>query len=325
LIGYELRELPSGLIEALSDTDIVGVLPIVSPRRRWGLLTISTAWLGVNFTDEDEEVLQAFADQLALVLDGADLLARAVAVERSLAHSEKLAAIGALAARIAHEIRNPVTAARSLAQQLAHEPASPLNGEHAGLILTELERVERQVATLLRFARREAFHFEPVDLGALVRATLEEFQGRLDAAGIEVEVDARDGISAPVDREKIRQVLINLIENAMDALGDVAEHKRLTVAVAGVNGNAELCVTDSGPGVPADTLPQLFEPFFSLKAKGTGLGLAIAKRTIEAHGGRIEALTTGGGMTFRVSLPISALGTQHPSTALRTGPGLPDD
>ena len=149
LVGYELRELPTPLQDALTDTDVVGVIPIISPRQRWGLMLISAGLLGATFSEEDEQVLQAFADQLGLVLDGAALLARAVAVERSLAHSEKLAAIGELAARIAHEIRNPVTAARSLAQQLSREPASPLNAEHAGLILSELERVERQVAALL--------------------------------------------------------------------------------------------------------------------------------------------------------------------------------
>ena len=116
------------------------------------------------------------------MLDGAGLLARAVAVERSRAHAEKLAAIGELAARVAHEIRNPVTAARSLAQQLAREPASPLNAEHAGLILSELERVERQVAALLRFARREEFQFAPVDLGELARATVERSRTRLEAS-----------------------------------------------------------------------------------------------------------------------------------------------
>src|SRR5439155_300092 len=105
------------------------------------------------------EAFQVFVAQLALLLDGADLLARTVAVERSLAHAEKLAALGELAARIAHEIRNPVTAARSLAQQLSREPGLPWVAEHR-LILEELERVERRVGELLRFARRDELRFE---------------------------------------------------------------------------------------------------------------------------------------------------------------------
>ena len=306
LVGYELRELPHPLRDALSDTDVVGVIPIVSPRQRWGLMLISAGLLGATFSEEDEQVLQAFADQLALVLDGAALLARAVAVERSLAHSEKLAAIGELAARIEHEIRNPVTAARSLAQQLSREPASPLNAEHAGLILSELERVERQVAALLRFARREEFHFERVDLGELVRTTVDTFRPRLESAGIAVELHLSACTTIHADRDKIRQVLINVIDNAVDALGGVSRAKRLSVDVGGVNGSATIQVTDNGPGVSPATLPQLFEPFFSRKPNGTGLGLAIAKRTIDAHGGRIAATSPpGAGMTFEIELPLA--------------------
>ena len=306
LVGNELRELPTPLRDALADTDVVGVIPILSPRQRWGLMLISAGLLGATFSEEDEQVLQAFADQFALVLDGAALLARAVAVERSLAHTEKLAAIGELAARIAHEIRNPVTAARSLAQQLSREPASPLNAEHAGLILSELERVERQVAALLRFARREEFHFEVVDLGELARTTVEVYRPRLESAGIAVELHLRPHTTIRADPEKIRQVLINVIDNALDALGNRARTRQLSVAVSGVNGTATIQVKDNGPGCPAATLPQLFEPFFSLKPNGTGLGLAIAKRTVDAHGGRIAAASPSGvGMMVEIELPLA--------------------
>ena len=102
----------------------------------------------------------------------------------------------------------------------------------------------------------------------------------------------------------MRQVVINLIENALDALSDGTLPKQLNVAVGSANGSATIRVTDSGPGVPADALPHLFEPFFSLKEKGTGLGLAIAKRTVDAHGGRIAAAAQQhAGMTFTIELP----------------------
>ena len=299
LIGYDLAALPPHLRALVSEAGASAVLALGTPRRYWGLLFIAVGVLGTAFRDEDVEAAGAFADQLALVLDTAEALARAVAVERTLAHAEKLAAVGETAARIAHDIRNPVTAARSLAQQLAHD-AAVSDREVATVIVEELDRVERQVAALLRFSRCEDFHFDAVDLGALARSSLEPLRSRLNAEEVRVELDAPHGIVARADGEKLRQVIVNLVENALDALRDAPRPRRIVVTVRGDDGIARLRVGDSGPGVPVEVLPRLFDPFFSLKPSGTGLGLAIAKRTVDAHGGRIiVASTPGGGLSRR--------------------------
>jgi signal transduction histidine kinase len=306
--GPNFWDLPGPIQESLEEAGVVGVVPIVSPRRRWGDLVATAGYFAPIYTDEDIGNFAAFADQLALVLDGAELVARAVAVERSLAHAEKLAAIGETAARIAHEIRNPVTAARSLAQQLAREPGSPFAAEHA-VILGELERVERHVAALLRFARRDELRLEPVDLAELTRTTIESLRARLDAAGIEVALDLAAGVVARADREKVRQVLVNGVENALDALAEATGQRTVALAVGSANGTAIVRMSDSGPGVPPEALPRLFEPFFSLKPTGTGLGLAIARHTVEAHGGRITATSIPGqGMTLAIELPMAGGG-----------------
>jgi len=304
LIGYDLAALPPDLRQLVSEAGASAVLALGTPRRHWGLLFIAVGVLGTAFRDEDVEAAEAFADQLALVLDTAEVLERAVAVERTLAHAEKLAAVGETAARIAHDIRNPVTAARSLAQQLARDSA--VDHDLASVIVEELDRVERQVAALLRFSRREDFRFEPVDLGTLARTSLEPLRSRLDAAQVHVELDAPRGIVARADGEKMRQVIVNLIENALDALRDTAAPRRIVVAVSGRDGMARLHVGDSGPGVPDELLPRLFDPFFSLKPSGTGLGLAIAKRTVDAHGGRIMAASTPGtGLRVDIEMPLA--------------------
>jgi signal transduction histidine kinase len=114
-------------------------------------------------------------------------------------------------------------------------------------------------------------------------------------------------VSARADREKVRQVLVNLIENAIDVLADRTGPRHVRIAVGGRNGSAAVRVADTGPGVAPDALPRLFEPFFSLKPHGTGLGLAIAKRTIDAHGGRIDVRSTPGeGTTFEIELPLAS-------------------
>src|SRR5262249_11809916 len=155
---------------------------------------------------------------------------------------------GETSARIAHEIRNPITAARSLAQQLAREDGSPFATEH-GLILAELERVERQIGALLRFARRDELRIEAVDRGELARTTVEQLRPQLAAAGIAVDLAVAEGVWARADREKLRQVLINLIENAIDALAEKPADRHLHVEIAAVDGRAALSVADDGPGV----------------------------------------------------------------------------
>jgi signal transduction histidine kinase len=302
----ELRTLPAELRDGLVEANVgLGAAPIMSPTRRWGHLLMNTGLFGGFYRQDDVETLETFVTQLGLLLDSADLLARAVAVERSLAHSEKLAAIGETAARIAHEIRNPVTAARSLAQQLNRAPGAPDSAEYAALILTELERVERQVASLLRFARRDEYRFESVDIGALVSATVDGVRGRAAAAQINLHAHVAPGVTARADAEKLRQVLLNLFDNAFDALADGGTDRAVAVSVARVNGHARVTIADNGPGVPGDALAHLFEPFFSLKDKGTGLGLAIVKRTVDAHQGQIEAAAAHPGLAFAITLPLA--------------------
>jgi signal transduction histidine kinase len=299
-----LDELPRPVVNALMASEVVAVLPITSPRRRWGAFFATTGLL--EPVPEENDPVEAFMAQLALLLDATALLERTVAVERSLAHAEQLAAIGELAARIAHDIRNPVTAARSLAQLLACEPTAPANTEYAALILSELERVEAHVRGLLQFARRDEYRFERVDLAELVRVTLDPMRRRLAEADVTVVEDVRAGVVVRADREKLRQVVANLVDNALDALTTTTDGRRLALSLATENGTATLCVCDTGPGVPEDAYPRLFEPFFSLKPAGTGLGLAIARRTVEAHGGHIVAEAAAPcGTVFRIDLPTA--------------------
>src|SRR5262245_18646339 len=223
-----LRELPPPVREALAEAEVVGGVAIASPRQRWGAALVTAGALGTGLGIEDRQAVGAMADQLALILDGTELLERALVGERALAHAEKLAGIGATAARMPPDIRNPVTAARSLAQQLARD-ASVADREAAAIILEELDRVERQIGALLRFARREEYRFEPLDLGGLVRTTLEQLRARLDDAGVAVDLRAGGAVLVRADREKLRQALLNLIENALDAMRAAGGRLEVTV------------------------------------------------------------------------------------------------
>jgi len=299
---YGDDDLPPEVHDTLTDEDILGVVPVLGSSRFWGHLLLRTDLVTTIYRDEDTETVEVFADQLAVLLDAADILTRAVAMERSLAHSEKLAALGELAARIVHDIRNPITAAKSLSQQLSREEGP--DAELHGVIDEELDRVERRVSDLLRFARRDELSLEPVDLAALVRETVGRLRGRLDGAGIAIAIEAPRTALVSADREKIRHVLINLIENSVDALAGHDTERRIMLAIVEQNGTSRVEVSDNGPGIPPESLEHVFDPFFSSKADGTGLGLAIVKRTVEAHGGRIDARPNpGSGISFIVELP----------------------
>lgn len=300
--GDDQVGLPPRVSELMGQHDVLGVVAVRGSKRLWGHLLLRTNLMTTVYRDDGTVTVEIFADQLAVLLDAAHLLDRAIEMERSLAHSEKLAAMGELSARIVHDIRNPITAARSLAQQLASESGAD---EAHTIIVEELERVERHVADLLRFSRRDELDRQTVDLPTLVHETVGRLRGRLDGDDIHLSISGPDTLQVSADREKIRHVLINLIENAADALSENGEHRRIAVSLEREEGRSRLRISDNGPGIPEPALEEIFEPFVSSKAKGTGLGLAIVRRTIEAHGGHIAAhRNEERGVSFVVELPV---------------------
>jgi signal transduction histidine kinase len=296
LSATPLFAMPEPIASTLAEQDITAIIEIPGARHVWGHLFVVMRAIVGTMSPTDVEPVRNLAAQFGLLLDAAAVVERAVAMERSLAQAEKLAAVGETAARIAHEIRNPVTAARSLAQLLARHPESPRNAERAAIVLEELERVEQRVASLLRFSKDEVLRTAPLALDELARETLAALEGRLGEAGITVVVDAPSTVVAMGDAEKLRQVLVNLIENAVDAMSAQEAPRRLVVTVSRRNDTACLQVADNGPGIDDALRTRAFEPFVSGKPNGTGLGLAIAKHVIDAHGGTLalDARKTGG-------------------------------
>src|SRR5262249_43589969 len=123
------------------------------------------------------------------------------------------------------------------------------------------------------------------------------------AAGVDVDLDIADGVVARADGEKMRRVLVNLIENAMDALQNGRPEKHLVLAVERDGERALVRVADDGAGIPVDAQASVFDPFVSSKPSGTGLGLAIAKRIVDAHGGTITLASRPGATAFEIRLP----------------------
>lgn len=210
-----------------------------------------------------------------------------------------------LSASIAHEIRNPITAAKSLLQQMREDPSSPDNVEYARVALEELDRVERSVSHLLRYAREEDVQLAEIELGSVVSTALEGLLTRIGNSRARVERDLDFDTRCRGDADKLRRVVVNLVENALDALdasSTVDPHVRVSCGRNLAGTEVWIRVRDNGPGIEAARLPHVFDPFHTSKATGTGLGLAITKKLVEAHGGTIE-ITCRQGTEVAVTFP----------------------
>ncbi len=232
--------------------------------------------------------------------------------QRQELRGEHSRSLEALSASIAHEIRNPITAAKSLVQQMGEDPRASDNVEYARVALEELDRVERSISHLLRFARDEELQLRPLRIADVLDSALELLRERIDRLGVRVGRELDGPVELDGDADKLRRVLLNLLNNALDALEQAkTPSPRIDVALGHNLAGSEvwLRVRDNGPGIESERLARIFSPFYTTKAEGTGLGLAISKKLVEAHGGALDVRSTpGAGSEFLVTLPCRPAG-----------------
>ncbi len=248
------------------------------------------------------------------ILEGADCVGT-VLVLRVPRISERALDFEALAAGLAHEIRNPLAGLQGSAELLAREAEGPAR-EYAQVIAREARRVDGLVRELLDLARPASLQLAPLDLHAVLGDVLVLARGIPGAEGVRL-VERYDPSLPQVhgDAEKLKQVLLNLVRNAIDAVaGRAGAAIAFETGVAGLRMRgaggrsrplARVSVQDNGPGISEAMERRLFTPFATSKPHGTGLGLAICRRIVEAHGGRIDVKNrTGGGAEANVYLPL---------------------
>jgi len=228
------------------------------------------------------------------------------------ARHEKLASLGTLAAGVAHEIRNPLTAINvrlhSLKKNLVENSSEQ---EDALVIGSEIQRLERIVQEFLQFARPGEPKLHTVSIDSLLAKVKSLFGPQLEKNSIQLTVESVPDIWVRVDPHQIQQVLINLIQNAAESMErDGTITLRVRTGTARLTGRTRpvviLEVSDTGKGIPPEVRKRMFDPFFTTKEEGTGLGLAIASRIVEAHGGVLECQSeVNRGTTFTIVLPQS--------------------
>lgn len=259
-----------------------------------GPITVSS----MNRLADLEQDLQRLAAEIGTVVG------RLQDTQREVLRREQLAAVGQLAAGIAHEMRNPLTAMKLMVQAAARRPGqADLRGRNLAVLVEEIDRLERTIQAFLDFARPPRTETRRFPADTVVRETLDLTAARAEQQGTRVAPDFPDGpVVVEADPVQFRQLVLNLVLNALDAVGSRGGVVvRLSADPAGW---VVLEVEDTGPGLPTALGDRIFEPFVSTKETGTGLGLSICKRAVEAHGGTIAAADrAGGGAVFTVRFP----------------------
>jgi|GEM_PF-156779 len=292
-------------------------VPLVAKGEARGAIYVDNLFLERTIGDEDIQVLTMFASNACLAMENASLyesLESALDTVRTtqdrLVQSEKLMALGEMAARIAHEIKNPLTAIGGFARRIASPQAG--RGAHsleryAQIILKEVQRLERIINESLYFSRERTPAFRTVNLNAEIRDVLSMFREELEEARISAVVDLSPDLpSISADPDQIRQVVWNLVSNAIQAVGGSGILTAATHLADPAEGiGVVLEVSDTGGGIPHDVVHNIFNPFFTTKAKGTGLGLPIVHAIVEKHGGTIHLDNReGAGVAFSIFLPL---------------------
>ncbi len=321
-----------GLINFL-DVKSFAAVPLLSREKVLGGIAADNLVSQRSITEKKLQSLMIFANQAALALENAlmyeelrafssqlgERVKRATLeleeTQRQLFQSEKLAALGKLSAGIAHEIRNPLTSIKILIHSLVDEMATPASREKdLAVIETEIEQVNKIIKQFLDFARPRPPSLEPIDVRKVLEETLALIVYEMEAQEVSLEREYAPGLPpVPMDREQMKQVFLNLLLNAIQAMEQGGKLKVATVLkhpVPGTNRGsfAKISFQDTGKGIPEDVKGKVFEPFYSTKEGGIGLGLSIAQRIVEEHGGEIGLESSPGkGTVFYLTIPY---GTQ---------------
>jgi signal transduction histidine kinase len=289
-----------------------------------GPMSISTA----SDIDDFEPTLRHIAEQVERVVR------RLQVTEREALQAEQLAAVGQLAAGVAHELRNPLTSMKALVQMAQFSDEAPvLEGHDLQILQDEIDRMSALIESFLEYARPPQLERRPVELVTFCEQTLELVSARAQQKGVQVSAHLGPPLLAEIDARQLRQVLLNLFENALDAMPaggrlwvelqrsdfpplppqvdpwtafDESERRHAQGSARVLNQSAgfTILVADNGCGLPESLGDNIFQPFVSTKETGLGLGLSICRRIVQAHGGEINCgRLPSGGAAFVVWIP----------------------
>lgn len=288
------------------------VAPLIARDKALGIIVVDNPSSNKEIGRDDLHFLQLIANQAGMAVENSMLYNRIEEAHANLrdarerlVHGERLAAIGEMAANLAHELKNPLITIGGFAGRLVKGlPGTSREHHYADTIVKEIGRLERMLADILAFSRKPTICYSVCDAGDILRDCFAGCTTTLEDHCVSLATSFEDG-PWPIlgDAHQLKQVFLNLMLNACEAMPDGGS---LHVTLKKVSLDKKyilVSIQDSGGGIPADMLPKVFTPFFTTKPHGTGLGLAIVNRILQNHGGSIEARNEGRGAVFSVTLP----------------------
>jgi signal transduction histidine kinase/ActR/RegA family two-component response regulator/PAS domain-containing protein len=293
------------------------VVPLIVKNQAIGVLLADNAFSGRAITPDSIEVLTMFAVQAAIAIENAKILSDLevkvkelqqayLDLERAqdaLIRNEKLAAIGEVSARLAHEIRNPLATIGGFAKSIQKKyDDRERTIRNANIIVDEVHRLENILSNVLDFTKSGTPKKIPGDVNELIRKTLSVVEANLFAKGVVLVLDLSENrLEAEFDEAQIKQVLINLMQNAINAM---PEGGAIEIKSIDLGNEVRIEIRDTGVGIPQQYMENIFEPFFTTRGNGTGLGLSISNRIVQNHGGRLELVSKeGSGTTVSILFP----------------------
>ncbi|MBN1290872.1 MAG: GAF domain-containing protein [Candidatus Latescibacteria bacterium] len=293
-------------------------IPLIAKNQVIGVLFADNAYSEKPITHESIEVLTMFASHAGLAIENARILLDLeekvselqeayIELENThdmLVRNEKLAAIGEVSARLAHEIRNPLSTIGGFAKSIPNKCDNKERTiRNANIIVEEVERLENILTNVLDFSKPSVPKKTLHDINQLVKSTLSIMESDIVSNSIVVSLDlSQEKLEAEFDETQIKQVLINVIQNAVNAM---SAGGALEIITYQDNNEVILALKDTGNGIPEQYLDDIFEPFFTTRTNGTGLGLSISNRIVQNHRGRFEVKSKEGvGTTVTIALPI---------------------
>jgi len=312
-----LQGLPEVEKERLQQLRVAVVAPFFSRNELLGLLLLKRKLSGELYTSEDISFLNILCNQAAIALDNAMFREKEKALIHSSHQQKRLALMGQMATNMAHEIRNPLVAIKGLGKLIESSlDEDDKRKNHMKVLNSEVSRLQTVVTELVRFARPTNMKKSEIDLNTVVENSMALYREEFNRGFIDFQFKKHDSpVMIEVDPDKVKQILINMIQNAIEAVptgGQIVmettiEGKEDFTDIYSTHAILRIC--DSGPGIAPELHDKIFEPFFTSKNSGTGLGLAIVKDIMDEHGGSVELINGPDGKhCFELRFPMEARG-----------------